>query len=192
MSGRGSKRDGSEDGTLGEPEKKRMCQEAARGQQGKITQAEDEKKRMCQKAARGQQGNTTPWDPLRQDVCRSWPGCGKGLCVLIGVLEKHMQDKCDDVHSEITAGNHERLQQARHKAREMMVDACSQFFAHVPDNSGLVMPPLPLGVDEQYRATQGVQFQCKIVIKNMVLILPKFEDNDIVQVVRALGRLLVR
>ena len=192
MSGRGSKRDGSEDSTPDESEKKRMCQEAARGQQGKITQAEDEKKLVCQEAARGQQGNTTPWDPLRQDVSRLWSNGGKGICALIHVLEKHMKDKCGEVRSAITAGNHEHLKQVRHKAREMMVDACSQFFTHVRDNSGLVMPPLSEEVDEQYKASQEVQFQCKIVIKNMVLILPKFEDNDIVQVVRALGRLLVR
>ena len=170
MSGRGSKRDGSEDSTLGEPEKKRMFQEAERGQQGK----------------------TTPWDPWRQDVSRLWPNGGKAIFALIDVLEKHMKDKCGEVHSAITAGDHERLQQARHKAREMVLDGCSQFFTHVRDNSGLVMPPLPEEVDEQYRATQEVKFRGKKVIKNVMLRLPKFEDDEIVQVVRALGRLLVR
>ena len=73
----------------------------------------------------------------------------------------------------------------------MMVDACSQFFTHVRDNSGLVMPRLPEEVDEQYRAAQTVKFECKKVIKNIVVRLPIFGD-DVVQVVRALGRLLVR
>ena len=131
MSGRGSKRAGSEDSTLGEPEKKRMFQEAARDQQGNTTQAEDEKKLVCQEAARGQQGKTTPWDPWRQDVSRLWPNGGKAIFALIDVLEKHMKDKCGEVHSAITAGDHERLQQARRKARKIAVDACSQFFTHV-------------------------------------------------------------
>ena len=189
MSGRGSsKRDGSEDSTPDGSEKKRMCQEAARGQQGKITQAEDE----CQEAARGQQGKITPWDPLRQDVARLWSNGGKGISALIHVLDNYMEDKCGKVQSAIIAADHELLQQARHEAREMMVDACSQFFTHVRDNSGLVMPPLSEEVDEQYRATQEVQFQCKIVIKIIMVRLPIFGDDDIVQVVRALGRLLVR
>ena len=71
MSGRGSKRDGSEDSTPDGSEKKRMCQEAARGQQGKIT----------------------PWDPLRQDVARLWSNGGKGISALIDVLENYMEDK---------------------------------------------------------------------------------------------------
>jgi hypothetical protein len=197
MSGRGSKRE-PEGSTLGEPEKKRMCQEAERGQQGKITlgepekklvcqeaargqqgnttHAEDEKKLVCQQAARGKQGNTTQWDPLRQDVSRY---CGKGIFALIGVLEKHMKDKCDEVHSAITAGDHKRLQQACSDARGMVVNAWSQFFTHVRDNR------LPEEVDEQSRAAQEV-------IKNVILSLPKFEQDEIVQVVRALAGLLVR
>ena len=170
MSYRVSKRDGSEGSTPDENEKKRMCQEAERGQQGKITQ----------------------WDPLRQDVSTLWPNGGKAIFALIDVLEKHMKDKCGEVHSAITAGNHERLQQARHKAREMVVDACSEFFTYVRDNSGLVMPPLPEEVDEEYREAQIVKFKCKKVIGNIVVRLPKFEGDDVVQLVLALGSLLVR
>ena len=146
-------------------------------------------KQMCQEAARDQQGNTTPWDPLRQDVSRLWSNGGKGIFALIDVLEKHMKDKCGEVHSAITAGDHERLQQARSKARGMVVDACSQFSDHVEDGNGLVISPLPLGVDEECRAMQN---KCKTVISSIVLRLPKFQVDEIEQVTRTLGRLLVR
>ena len=54
------------------------------------------------------------------------------------------------------------------------------------------MPPLPEEVDEEYREAQIVKFKCKKVIGNIVVRLPKFEGDDVVQLVLALGRLLVR
>ena len=105
---------------------------------------------------------------------------------MIDVLTKNMKDICDEAQSAITARKSERLLQAHSKATTMLLDACSGFFYHVPDNSGLVMPPLRLGVDDE------VKHKCKTVITNIMLRLPKFEDAEIEQVTRALGGLLVR